>query len=363
MMQTAGGPQGEWSMVIVGHQWPSDLTIAGLNAWIENRGQIADAHHNIADLLSAAKTGPLAVQQGKTADALVQLFDEGEQLARGVAHKNVIKKDSYSAALNSVHNLRESLNGIADRYNQQINQVIQSKEPLAVKFPHIMELISQGQQEANLAAANCGGDIGDAGQRILDQETTGHSFRQFAGANGVDMSQLFRARDVSGLEPAVRKVLENQDAGLGAAGGGSGPAGLNPAIGALSGALGNGGMPPGANAPASGGSMSNLGPAGVNPVVGGAPSGTPSGAGLPSGVNSAVPGLSGSSAPTSANGGGLPTGINASAPGSAPRRRQLDSPLKHREWGHRDRCLLRVPTARGRCRREWLSRRCRGRRR
>ena len=79
-MQTGGGPPGEWSQLIVGHQWPSEMTIAGLNAWIENRGQIANAHHNIADLLNAAKTGPLAVQEGKTADSLVQLFDEGEQL-------------------------------------------------------------------------------------------------------------------------------------------------------------------------------------------------------------------------------------------------------------------------------------------
>ena len=111
MMQTGGGPPGGWSQLIVGHQWPSEMTIAGLNAWIENRGQIANAHHNIADLLNAAKTGPLAVQEGKTADALVQLFDEGEQLARDVARKNGVKKDSYTAALSSVHNLRDKLSG------------------------------------------------------------------------------------------------------------------------------------------------------------------------------------------------------------------------------------------------------------
>ena len=122
MMQTGGGPPGEWSQLIVGHQWPSEMTIAGLNAWIENRGQIANAHHNIADLLNAAKTGPLAVQEGKTADALVQLFDEGEQLARDIAQKNGVKKDSYTSALSSVHNLRDKLSDIADRYNQEIKQ-------------------------------------------------------------------------------------------------------------------------------------------------------------------------------------------------------------------------------------------------
>ena len=124
MMQTGGGALGGWSQLIVGHQWPSEMTIAGLHAWIENRGQIANAHDNIADLLNAAKTGPLAVQQGKTADALVQVFDEGEQLARDVARKNGVKKDSYTAALSSVHNLRGKLSDIADRYNQEINKIL-----------------------------------------------------------------------------------------------------------------------------------------------------------------------------------------------------------------------------------------------
>ena len=108
--------------------------------------------------------------RGKRPIASRQLFDEGEQLARESAKKNGVKKDSYTAALGSVHNLRSKLSDIADRYNQEIKKIIQSNEPAAVKMPHILEAIGRGQQEANLAAANCGGDIGDAGQRILDQE-------------------------------------------------------------------------------------------------------------------------------------------------------------------------------------------------
>jgi hypothetical protein len=55
MMQVSGGPPGEWSTLIVGHQWPSEMTIAGLSTWIQNREQIANAHLNIADLLNGAK--------------------------------------------------------------------------------------------------------------------------------------------------------------------------------------------------------------------------------------------------------------------------------------------------------------------
>ena len=262
MMQTGGGALGGWSQLIVGHQWPSEMTIAGLQTWIENRGQIANAHHNIADLLNAAKTGPLAVQEGKTADALVQLFDEGEQLARDVARKNGVKKDSYTTALASVHNLRDKLSGIADRYNQEINKILESKEPAAIKAPQILEAIGRGQQEANLAAANCGGDIGDAGQRILDQEASNPSFRQFAKANGIDMSQLFRSRDTSGLEPTVRGMLDDQGGSVGGAGGAL--AGVSPAVSGGSG----GGLPAGVSPAVSGGSGGGL-PAGVSPAVSG----------------------------------------------------------------------------------------------
>jgi|GEM_PF-502261 len=260
-MQTGGGALGGWSQLIVGHQWPSEMTIAGLQTWIENRGQIANAHHNIADLLNAAKTGPLAVQEGKTADALVQLFDEGEQLAREVARKNGVKKDSYTTALASVHNLRDKLSGIADRYNQEINKILESKEPVAIKAPQILEAIGRGQQEANVAAANCGGDIGDAGQRILDQEASNPSFRQFAKANGIDMSQLFRSRDTSGLESTVRGMLDDQGGSVGGAGGAL--AGMSPAV---SGGAG-GGLPAGVSPAVS--SATPAGAAGASPAASG----------------------------------------------------------------------------------------------
>jgi Family of unknown function (DUF5631)/Family of unknown function (DUF5632) len=302
-MQTGGGSLGGWSQLVVGHQWPSDMTIAGLHAWIENRGQIANAHDNIADLLNAAKTGPLAMQQGQTADTIVQLFDDGEKLARDVARKNGVKKDSYGSALSSVHNLREKLSAIADRYNQEINTILQSKEPVGVKVPHILEAIGRGQQEANLAAANCGADIGDAGQRILDQEASDQSFRQFARANGIDMNQLFRARDPSGLESTVHGMLNDQNgaasgsaggalagvspAALGGSGGGAPVAGVSPAV---SGGSGGGAPVAGVSPAVSGGSGGGAPAAGVSPAVSGG-----SGGGAPAaGVSPAVSGGSGS---------------------------------------------------------------------
>jgi hypothetical protein len=313
MMQTGGGPPGEWSQLIVGHQWPSDMTVAGLNAWIENRGQIANAHLNIADLLNAAKSGPLAVQEGKTADSLVQLFDEGEQLAREVANKNGVKKDSYATALSSVHDLRGKLSDIAQRYNQEIKKILESKEPAAAKVPEILAAIGRGQQEANLAAANCGGDIGDAGQRILDQEATSQSFRQFAKANGIDMSQLFRSRDTNGLEPTVQEMLNNQGAADGGAGGAA--LGVNPAVSGLPGGAAAGGALAGVNPAVSGlpGGAGGGAVPGLNPAVSGLPGGAAAGGAVP-GVNPAVSGLPGGAAA----GGAMPGG-NPSAPSALVR--------------------------------------------
>src|ERR1700722_8960652 len=316
MAATGGGSLGGWSQLIVGHQWPSEMTIAGLQTWIENRGQIANAHHGIADVLNAAKTGPLAVQEGKTADALVQLFDEGEQLARDVAKKNGVKKDSYTTALASVHNLRDKLSDIADRYNQEINKILESKEPAAIKVPHILEAIGRGQQEANLAAANCGGDIGDAGQRILDQEASNPSFRQFAKANGIDMSQLFRSRDTSGLEPTVRGMLDDQGGSVGGAGGAL--AGVSPAVSGGSGGSG-GGLPAGVSPAVSGGSGGGL-PAGVSPAgSGGSGGGLPAGGGPPpSGLMTRSAGFSTTLGPASSGGPPLAPAPGAPAPQAPP---------------------------------------------
>ena len=160
-----------------------------------------------------------------------KLFDEGEQFARDIAKKNGVKQDSYATALSSVHNLRDSLSDIAERYNKEINQILQSSQTPAVKVPQILAAIGRGQQEANLAAANCGADIGDAGQRILDEEATSQSFRQFARANGVDMGQLFRSRDPKQLESAVQAMVGDND--LSSAAGGV--SGVSPAVSGLPG--------------------------------------------------------------------------------------------------------------------------------
>src|SRR5574337_205590 len=169
-MQTRGFPSGTWSQLIVGHQWPSDEAVAQLNYWKSNRDYVATGHEYIADSLRSANAGPLAMQEGGTAHALVEAFDGGERLAREIASKNRGKVADHGVVLGSVHNLRHALHDIAERGNEEIKEIQDSNEPPPIKVSKILAVVSAKQQEANVAAAKCGAEIGDAGQRILDRE-------------------------------------------------------------------------------------------------------------------------------------------------------------------------------------------------
>src|SRR5271168_4647862 len=96
-----GFPPGEWSFLLVGDQWPDDQDLMALSHGKMNRGQIKIGYANFADMLSNAQTGPLAGQQGHTADDLRNAFRQGEDQARRVAEKNGIKQTAYGTAYDS----------------------------------------------------------------------------------------------------------------------------------------------------------------------------------------------------------------------------------------------------------------------
>ena len=57
-------PPGEWSLVLVGDQWPDDSDLMALSHGEFNRGQIKNAYTNFAAVLRNAQTGALGGQQG-----------------------------------------------------------------------------------------------------------------------------------------------------------------------------------------------------------------------------------------------------------------------------------------------------------
>jgi len=84
-------PPGEWSRSLVGDQWPDDQDLMALSHGKINRGQIKTGFMQFADMLRNAQIGPLAEQQGYTADDLRNAFRQGENQARRVSEKNGVK--------------------------------------------------------------------------------------------------------------------------------------------------------------------------------------------------------------------------------------------------------------------------------
>lgn len=206
-MPSVTPPFDGWSQLMIGHQWPSDVAMAQVNHRKINREYLADGHDYIADHLNSAASGPLAAQDGQTVDALVNAFSEGERLSREIAVKNRGKAYDHGLVLSSLKNLRHELMGIASRGNREIDEIQNSNNSATLKASKILSVVSAKQQEANVAAAKCGADIADAGQRILQREGWDQSFRRFVKDNGIDTSRLFNSRDLKGLEKEVTNLL------------------------------------------------------------------------------------------------------------------------------------------------------------
>jgi Family of unknown function (DUF5631)/Family of unknown function (DUF5632) len=223
-----GFPPGEWSPLLVADQWPGDQDLMALSLGKTNRGTIRTGYSNFADTLRNTQTGPLAGQQGHTADDLRNAFLQGENQARQVAEKNGVKGSAYGTAYDSMVSLQHDLTGLAKEGNEQIKDIQDSKEPTEAKVTQIVALINQYRALANLAAAKYGGNVLDAIQGILDEEGTGQSARQFAQSHGVDVGRMFRQpEDQGGLTHEVQDVLSKPGLASGIAPG-TGPAGPAP---------------------------------------------------------------------------------------------------------------------------------------
>ncbi|BAX93102.1 DUF5631 domain-containing protein [Mycobacterium shigaense] len=188
-------PEGEYSFLIVGEQWPYDGDLAALSQGKLNRRQIKSAYAHFSEMLYNAQAGPLAPQQGHTADDLRKIFQDGEKHAREVSDKNGTKETAYSTAYDSMASLQHALANVANEANQQIKEIQNSKVPAEAKATEIVTVIHRYRAQANLLAAKYAGNVCDAMQTVLNADNPGQSARQFAQAHGLDMSQMFRQPD------------------------------------------------------------------------------------------------------------------------------------------------------------------------
>jgi hypothetical protein len=213
-------PPGEWSLLLVGNQWPDEQDLMALSQGKINRGSIKAGFTNFADILRNAQTGPLAEQQGYTADDLRNTFRQGEDQARRVAEKNGVKESAYGTAYDSMVSLQHDLTDLAAEGNRRINEIQNSREPVEAKVTQIVAAIHQYRALANIAAAKYSGNVLDAMQRVLAEEGTGQSARQFAQAHGLDVSQMFRQTgDEENLKQQVKGILESHSSPAGATSG------------------------------------------------------------------------------------------------------------------------------------------------
>jgi hypothetical protein len=200
-------PGGEWSPLLIGHQWPGSASLAALAASERNRAATAAAHNNYAESLRAVRVGTLASQQGVAADAARQLFQSGEDAALGIAESNEAKRDSYRWAHRYVAELRSALQDIAHVGNSEIRRVLDSQRPLAEKVSAIVGTIAAAQTQANAKAAECSAGVLGALETTLGTTQSGLSAREFTEANGVDLVSAFRSPNQPDLQRQVSTAL------------------------------------------------------------------------------------------------------------------------------------------------------------
>ncbi len=222
-------PPGEWSPLLVGAHWVSGKSMTALSEAKANRQNTSTNFYGVENTLWNALSTTLAEQSGVTAERIKESFQQGAGQARQIAERNGVAETSYGTAHDSVVSLRHELTEIAGDGNKQIKDIQGSKDPAPIKVGKIVAVVSDCQRRASQSAAKYGANIIDAGQKVMDAQGTGQSFRQFLQANGIDSTRLFSQPDQDFVTSQVQSKLEQtgQAAALGLSGQ---PEGSSPGI-------------------------------------------------------------------------------------------------------------------------------------
>ena len=126
--------------------------------------------------------------EGVTADAVRELFEQGEKHATAVSDKNGAKQKAFSDTADALNSLRSALSQIAAEGNSKIDEINQSKKNIVQKVAEIVQVISEKQAEAANKSTQFGGAITKAISDVLIAEGDPRSAQQFAADNGFDLS-------------------------------------------------------------------------------------------------------------------------------------------------------------------------------
>lgn len=183
-------PPGQWSALLVGHQWPGQATMALLAAAADSRAAVHREHDGYADMLRAVRDEHLGMQEGATADTARELFRRGEQTSRDIAVRNTAKKLAYQAARQACGGLREDLESIAAEGHAAIDRVIESGGSAAGQRTAIAAIVAEAQRRSDAAAAGRCADVIGLINDVLGAEPAGESAQAFASRHGADLQRI-----------------------------------------------------------------------------------------------------------------------------------------------------------------------------
>ena len=221
-------PPGQWSSLLVGHQWPGSGALAILRAAAASRAGLGSDYDGYADVLRAIRTHVLGSQLGVTAESARQSFQSGETLARDVAARNLAKHQSYESAHQWITELRTDLATIADDGNSEIRRILDSTATAAEKIGALVQTVTEAQVRANTRAASCSANLCDAIHTVLITGDEPVSAREFLRTNGIDLQRAFGSPNPEFIHTQVSAIIAEQTAGT-ASTSGSSVAGSTPA--------------------------------------------------------------------------------------------------------------------------------------
>jgi hypothetical protein len=200
-------PSGEWSPLLVGHQWPGSGSLAILRAAAADRAALVVAYDSYADDLRSVRTGALAGQEGLTAESARQSFGLGESRARDIAARNLAKERSYTVAGEWITALRSDLEAIAVDGNSAIRRILDTNSPAPQKISAIVQTVTTAQEQANAHAASCCANLRGAIHTVLAAANGTASVRGLARLHGVDLDHGFGTPNAEHIHTEVTRMM------------------------------------------------------------------------------------------------------------------------------------------------------------
>ncbi|QUR67916.1 DUF5631 domain-containing protein [Mycobacterium spongiae] len=174
-------PPGKWSAWLVGAWWPArpDAPTSGVGYW----RQMSQLKRNEAANLRDERSR-LAVNQGRTAEDLMERYLRGEQRLATIAEQCEVKSEQSDRVADAVNHLRDQLTDIARSGNEDIDRILDGSGPTTAKLAAVNLVIQQANARATNAGAAAMSNIVDATQRVLDA-TVGGDARSWLLDHGV----------------------------------------------------------------------------------------------------------------------------------------------------------------------------------